>query len=119
MKKKILVVEDEELIRKTMSFTLIEAGYKVDSAEDGYEALNKVRESVKNNDEFDLLIVDTNMPNMSGLEMLQMIRNDRLLIPSVVVTADRDRETMLKMILNGCNEFIQKAISAGDSFETG
>ena len=108
MKRKILVIENEELICKTISFTLIEAGYKVDSAEDGYEALNKVRESVKNNDEFDLLIVDTNMPNMSGLEMLQMLRNERLLISSVVLTSDRDRETKLNLILNARNEFTLK-----------
>ena len=108
MKKRILVVEDEELTRKIISLTLIEAGYEVDSAEDGHEALNKIRQSVKSNDEFDLLITDINMPNMSGLEMLRKIRNERLLIPSIVVTANRDKETMLKAILNGCNEFIRK-----------
>jgi CheY-like chemotaxis protein len=68
-KANILVVEDDILVCKSLSGILIESGYKVRSAEDGFSALSEIRDWLP-----DILLSDLNMPGMSGFELLSVIR---------------------------------------------
>jgi CheY-like chemotaxis protein len=65
----LLIVDDEPSIRLTLSNALAEVGYRVRSAEDGLCALREIRNEVP-----ELLLSDLNMPNMSGFELLSVIR---------------------------------------------
>ena len=67
-KTKVLVVDDEPLIRTTMSLVLAGMGYQVRSAEDGFSALNEMRREMP-----DILLTDLNMPEMSGFELLSVV----------------------------------------------
>jgi CheY-like chemotaxis protein len=67
-KAKVLVVDDEPLIRTTMSLVLGEIGYRVRSAEDGFSALREMRQEMP-----DILLTDLNMPDMSGFELLSVV----------------------------------------------
>ena len=67
-KAKVLVVDDEPLIRTTMSMVLGEMGYQVRSAEDGFSALREIRQEMP-----DILLTDLNMPDMSGFELLSVV----------------------------------------------
>jgi CheY-like chemotaxis protein len=67
-KAKVLVVDDEPLIRTTMSLVLAEMGYHVRSAEDGFCALREMRQEMP-----DILLTDLNMPDMSGFELLSVV----------------------------------------------
>jgi CheY-like chemotaxis protein len=69
LKEKLLVVDDEASIRRSMSDVLGEIGFRVRSAEDGLSALRELQEEIP-----DILLSDLNMPGMSGFELLSMVR---------------------------------------------
>jgi CheY-like chemotaxis protein len=66
---KLLVVDDEESIRISLSHILAQFGYEVRSAEDGFTALTEIRKEIP-----DILVCDLNMPGMSGFELLSVVR---------------------------------------------
>jgi CheY-like chemotaxis protein len=68
-KHQILVVDDEPSIRDTIALLLISSGYDVSTAEDGFAALRQLRRTVP-----DLIVSDLNMPQMSGYELLSIVR---------------------------------------------
>ncbi|MBI5418852.1 MAG: response regulator [Deltaproteobacteria bacterium] len=80
--KKILIVDDEENIRELYRDELTELGYKVELAEDGLQALEKV-ESFRP----DLVTLDVMMPGMDGIEVLRRIRQKHPAIPVLLLTA--------------------------------
>jgi len=65
---KLLVVDDEPLIRTTMSLVLGEIGYRVRSADNGISALREIHQEMP-----DILLSDLNMPGMSGFELLSLV----------------------------------------------
>jgi len=67
---RLLIVDDEPSIRTSMSHVLIEFGYRVRSAVDGYSALQEIRQEIP-----DIVLSDLNMPGMSGFELLSIIRS--------------------------------------------
>src|ERR1019366_10029535 len=81
--KRVLLVDDESLIRKLISGNLVAAGYVVQTAADGLDALAKLRTGLP-----DLIISDLNMPRMSGLELLGVVRRRFPQIPVIAVSAD-------------------------------
>lgn len=83
--KRILVVDDEEAIRLLYREELSEAGYQVDTAEDGMEALRMVEESRP-----DLIMIDLRMPGMDGLELLAKVRAKHRDLPIVICSAYGD-----------------------------
>jgi DNA-binding response OmpR family regulator len=83
--KRILVVDDEEAIRSLYKEELTEAGYQVDLAADGSEALRKVEQARP-----DLMTVDLRMPGMDGIELLRRVRAMHRDLPIVICTAYGD-----------------------------
>jgi two-component system chemotaxis response regulator CheY len=83
--KKILIVDDSETIRITVSDTLQKAGFAVVQAIDGVDGLARLAQDV-----FDLVILDVNMPRLNGLEMLEKMRDDprNLTVPVVMLTTE-------------------------------
>ena len=80
---RVLLVEDEPVLRKLISAYLVAAGYVVRVAVDGLDALAKLRTGLP-----DLIISDLNMPRMSGLELLGVVRRRFPQIPVIAVSAD-------------------------------
>ena len=80
-KYRILVVDDEPLIRQTSALVLADAGYEVRTAGDGFEALIEMRQALPH-----LIISDLSMPNMSGFELLSVVRRRFPHIPVIAVT---------------------------------
>jgi CheY-like chemotaxis protein len=78
-KKQILIVDDEESVRVTIAMLLRGRGYEVSIAEDGFDALLQMKNTVP-----DLVVSDLNMPHMSGFEFLSVIRRR---FPQVLVVA--------------------------------
>jgi CheY-like chemotaxis protein len=76
---RVLVVEDDELVRNTIFMLLNESGYAVRTANNGFEALLRFQEEVP-----DVLVTDLNMPEMSGFELLSVVRRR---FPTVVAVA--------------------------------
>jgi DNA-binding response OmpR family regulator len=78
---RILVVDDDVCIREFSTEFLTHSGYEVDAAEDGAVAWQAL-----NTDCYDLMIVDNNMPNVTGLELLKKLRAARMALPVIMAT---------------------------------
>jgi CheY-like chemotaxis protein len=105
MNKKILVVDDEEVIRKFLRIQLAKLGYEVKEATDGEQALEKLGK-----DDFDLLICDIIMPNKNGWEVMREVRSNPRMkdIPIIVLTAKNEDSDMFKGYEGGANYYMTK-----------
>jgi len=79
---RVLLVDDDPLVRRHVSACLVAAGYVVRVAADGLDALEKLRAGLP-----DLIISDLNMPRMSGIEFLEVVRKRFPQIPVIVISA--------------------------------
>ena len=107
---KFLVVDDFSTMRRIVRNLLKELGYtNVDEAEDGVQALQKLR-----SDQFDFVVSDWNMPNMDGLTMLQQGRADPNLssIPVLMVTAEAKKENIIAAAQAGASGYVVKPFTA-------
>ena len=78
----ILLVDDEKFIRQLYADVLTDAGYRVDTAEDGAAGWEKLQDA-----NFDLLITDNNMPRVSGVQLIKKIQAANKLLPIIMATA--------------------------------
>ena len=102
---KILVIDDEEKVRKVITLHLTKAGYEVIAVENGFEALRDM-EKIKP----DLIITDIMMPKVNGLEFGEAIRNraETSNIPFIIISARCDENTVQKARDLGASRFIAK-----------
>jgi len=105
MGKKVLIVDDEEIIRKFLRINLLKLGYEVKEAIDGVQALEQL-----GNDNYDLLICDILMPNKDGWQVLKEMRSNPKTkdIPVIVLTAKNEDTDMFKGYDLGANYYITK-----------
>ena len=103
MTGRILVVDDEEIVRRTLAFIL--ADYAVTSVGDGREALQVFQEQ-----DFDLLIVDLNMPHMSGDELLEQIHRIDPDMPVIILTGYATMNKAIEALRAGAYDFLTKPI---------
>ena len=107
---KFLVVDDFSTMRRIVRNLLKELGFaNVDEAEDGVAALNKLRSS-----QFDFVISDWNMPNMTGIDLLINIRADANLksLPVLMITAEAKKENIVAAAQAGASGYIVKPFTA-------
>ena len=81
-KKRILIVDDDDEIRDLLEFDVSHSGYFVDTASDGKEGLQKAL-----NNSYDLILLDVMMPKMNGFDVCKNIRQAKLAIPILMLTA--------------------------------
>lgn len=82
VQKRILIVDDDDEIRELLEFDIRSSGYFVDTASDGLEGLNKAL-----NNSYDLVLLDVMMPKMNGFDVCKNIRQAKLSIPILMLTA--------------------------------
>ncbi len=99
----ILVIDDELIVRESMSNWLEEEGYSVDTAEDGLKGLNKIKEQQP-----DLAIVDIKMPGIDGIELLQQSKKSTPELPIIVMTAYASVDTAVQAMKEGAFDYIVK-----------
>lgn len=107
---RILVVDDFSTMRRIVRNLLKELGFSnVDEAEDGQVALHKLK-----NSQFDFVVTDWNMPNMTGIELLKAIRGDAQLkhLPVMMVTAEAKKENIIEAATAGASGYIVKPFTA-------
>ncbi len=110
--KKILIAEDEEPIRRVLTILLNSAGYSVEEAQDGREALKKLFASPGMSCPIDLLLTDIFMPRMGGLELIDEIRKRKPDLPILVITAYLDNRLQAQLLRKGCSNPIAKPFEA-------
>jgi two-component system chemotaxis response regulator CheY len=107
---KFLVVDDFSTMRRIVRNLLKELGYtNVDEAEDGVAALQKLKGS-----NFQFVVTDWNMPNMTGIELLRAIRADMALktLPVLMITAEAKKENIIEAAQSGASGYIVKPFTA-------
>ena len=107
---RFLVVDDFSTMRRIVRNLLKELGFaNAQEAEDGIDALAKLRAG-----EFDFVVSDWNMPNMTGIELLQAIRADAKLkhLPVLMVTAEAKKENIIAAAQAGASGYVVKPFTA-------
>ncbi|MDD2894634.1 MAG: response regulator [Aliarcobacter sp.] len=107
---RVLFVEDEELAREKLAKLLSKLFKEVILASNGLEGLEKYEKSKITDEKIDLIISDINMPIMSGLEMLEKIREIDTEIPLIFTTARGEADNLLKAIDLNVSNYIMKPI---------
>jgi len=105
MTHKILVVDDEEIIRDSLFYILEKEGYAVEKAENGKAAYDKIV-----NNHFDLVITDIEMPLMKGTELLEKIKTLDIQTSVIVITAFGSLDTAITALRNGASDYILKPV---------
>ncbi|HXI60193.1 MAG TPA: HD domain-containing phosphohydrolase [Polyangia bacterium] len=100
---RILVADDEKVIREILSDFLNMEGYLVHTVEDGAEAIKELRRR-----SYNLVISDLKMPNMSGLELIQKIAEESIPVLTVIMTGFGTVETAIEAMKKGAYDYILK-----------
>ncbi len=106
--KHILVAEDEEYVRLSLSIILRKSGYRVTVAENGRKALEKVIKLRKTAQPLDLLITDIQMPSLSGLELIDELEKQGITLPVLAITGYGDKTLVVELMRRGCVDYIDK-----------
>lgn len=109
-KLSVLVVDDFATMRRIVSNLLRETGFQhLVEAEDGVEALRKLE-----NNNFQMVVSDWNMPNMTGLELLKSVRQSNSLkhLPFLLVTAEARKENIVEAANAGADGYIVKPFTS-------
>jgi two-component system chemotaxis response regulator CheY len=107
---KILIVDDFSTMRRIIRNILKQLEFvNVEEAEDGSIAFEKLKEA-----DYDLLITDWNMPNMTGLDLLKEVRaNEKLKdLKVLLVSAEAEKENIIQAAQAGANEYVVKPFTA-------
>jgi two-component system response regulator PilR (NtrC family) len=105
MPYKILVVDDEDIIRESLSFILHKEGYIVEEAPNGKIAFDKIIENY-----FDIVITDIEMPVMRGIELLEKVSSFNTQTAFIVITAYGSLDTAIKALRSGASDYLLKPI---------
>ena len=100
---KILIVDDEQIVRESLANWLKEDGYQIAVAGDGPEALNKIKELP-----FHIVLLDLKMPGMDGIQVLQEVKKDFPDTEVIIMTAYGSVHTAVEAIKEGAYDYIVK-----------
>jgi len=100
---RILLLEDDKLLNKAIDIFLSKEGHEVETFRNGQLALNAILAN-----RYDMLILDINVPIISGLELLEKIDNQKIQTPTIFISALRDIEDISKAFDLGCHDYLKK-----------
>jgi DNA-binding NtrC family response regulator len=100
---KILIVDDDKSIRKTLRDILEFEKYEIDEASDGLDCIVKIKQN-----QYDVIILDVKMPRMDGMEAIEKIQNISPDTPVVMISGHGNIDTAVEAVKKGAFDFIQK-----------
>ncbi len=100
---RVLIIEDDTQLNIVLSEFFKIKSFDTVSAKDGIEAVHQI-----DYEHFDLYIIDINIPEINGLDLLKHIRKTDLKTPIIIITASLEIENFLTAFENGCSEYIKK-----------
>ena len=103
---RLLIVEDEKILNKTISERLTKQGYTIDSCYDAEDALYYIE-----NTQYDGIILDVMIPKINGFEVLRKIREKKILTPVLMLTAKDADEDIVNGLDTGANDYLTKPFS--------
>ena len=99
----ILLLEDDVILSELIEEHLVELGYSVVTAFEGYEALDLIKEH-----KFDILLLDVGVPNLNGFELLSYLKEVDVNIPAIYITSLSSAKDVEKAFNIGCDDYIKK-----------
>ena len=106
---RILVIDDEESIRRSVSMTLESAGYNVDAAENGKQAIEKAQANFYN-----LALIDIRLPDMEGTELLTTLTETTPKMVKIILTGYPALENAVKAINKGVDAYLIKPVKTDE-----
>jgi CheY-like chemotaxis protein len=101
----VLLVDDNEALRRALKRVLVGTGNEIVEAADGHEAIARLKET-----DFDLIVSDVRMPDMDGVELLRAIHERDADLPVLLITGDPELETAMKAVEYGALEYLTKPV---------
>ncbi|MGA3118529.1 MAG: response regulator [Syntrophobacteraceae bacterium] len=111
-KFRVLIVDDEDDFRETLSLRLRNRKFIVDEAQSGEKALELL-----SNQDFDIIILDVLMPGMGGLACLQEIKKMKPLVEVILLTGDEEVESGIEGMRMGAFEYLEKPVPLDELIE--
>jgi DNA-binding NtrC family response regulator len=112
-KARLLIVDDEKDLRTLLSDVLLTQGYEISSAEDGEEAIAMLQR-----DKYDLTLLDLQMPNVDGIQVLKFIKEHSPKTRAIVLTGYADLKHAMEAKEFGASDFIGKPYKLHDVLST-
>jgi DNA-binding response OmpR family regulator len=106
---RILVVDDDETIRRSITIALQEKGYLADTAEDGRAAIRKSEKEVYN-----LALIDIRLPDMDGVQLLTMLKETAPKMVRIIITGYPSLQNAVEAVNKGADGYIVKPIKMGE-----
>jgi two-component system response regulator AtoC len=110
---KILIVDDEESVRRVLCIQIRRMGHEAEEAENGLIAWQKLLQA-----DYETVISDLKMPEMDGLELLQKIRNQKPQIPVIMITAHGTIDTAVEAMKRGAFDYVTKPFNQEEFLKT-
>lgn len=104
--KPVLIVDDEPIVRESLRDWLKDAGYQVETAKSGEEALEMIEKQ-----DFSVMVVDIRLPGMSGIKVLNEVKARRPEIKSIIITAYPTSETAAEAAKLGAVDYLIKPVA--------
>lgn len=108
--RRILIAEDNQDTQRLIALSLKYAGANVEAVANGQQALQKGLDALETGDPYDVILMDIEMPEMSGIEATQKLRSAGYVAPILALTAFATKEESDKCVAAGCNEVIIKPV---------
>jgi DNA-binding response OmpR family regulator len=107
----VLIVDDEPMARTLLRLMLVRAGFNVSEAEDGFDALEKVKKNRP-----DIILLDVMMPGMDGFSVCQTLRDEQetASLPIIMLSAKTDLDSINQGLRVGATKYLTKPISPED-----
>jgi DNA-binding NtrC family response regulator len=112
-KPEILVIDDEEGIRKLLATILTEKGYNVDTAANGEEAIRKANEKVYN-----IALIDIMLPDISGVELLTQIKEAKPRTRKIIMTGNPSFQNAVEALNRGADAYVMKPLDVEKMLNT-
>jgi two-component system, chemotaxis family, chemotaxis protein CheY len=109
---KVLVVDDSSIVRKLIVRELLNMSYTPADIIEGSDGIEAVANALKFT--FDLIVIDWNMPNMTGLDAIKAIRSGGVATPIIMVTTESERSSVINAIQAGANNYLVKPFTSED-----
>jgi CheY-like chemotaxis protein len=104
----VLVVDDEKNTRLALSLVFRKSGCLVTALADGMEALRKVEDLIEEGSPLDLLVIDIQIPGMTGLELVEALEKRDIQLPILLISGYRIREMVERATRKACIDYLEK-----------
>lgn len=112
MKKRVLIVDQEETFRHLLGTALEGEGFEADGAGDAFGAFERISRSQERGHSYDLIVVAVQMPVVSGVELLDRLEEHSLHIPALLTTYFMDEDLFAGLMRSQCRDYIEKPAEA-------